>query len=498
MTIPDHDLDPPTEQGAPPRALLLLLCGIAFLIVLDTATSISALPSIQGDLGMALSDVQWVVSIYAVTFGSLMLLGGRLADLLGRRRILMAGVAVFAGASVACGTVGSPGALIVARAVQGAGAALALPASLAILVAAFPDGPARNRAIAVWNAVAGVGGIFGFLLGGPLIDGPGWRWIYLLNVPFAALVLIVAPRVADESRDRRSARRLDWAGALLATAAMIALIDGLSGVPEQGWTDPRTLASLSASTGLAAGFVAVERRAASPLVPLRLFRSPTVAGGNAILVVAGMVSGVFVTLSSFAQGVLGWSAWSFGLATLVIAIPSIVAAMLASYAIDRFGARATVAGSAVLTAGGLLGLAHAPTDAAFLADLAVPFSLIGVGLGPLGVAASVAALTGIDPDDHGVAAGVEESTYQVGTPLGVAVLTTVTATITAQALARGESATAASAAGARASFLVAAILAGVIAAGALAVLPRPGRATAAAPEPSCGGIEARHPALGCD
>src|SRR5215471_3232173 len=284
---------------------LALLCGAFFMVLLDGTISIVALPSIGADLGFARQDLPWVLSAYALTFGGLLLLGGRAADLLGRRRVFMAGVLVFTAASLGCGLAWSPAALLAARAVQGAGAAVMTPTALSIISTTFTEGAERNKALGIWGGLGGVGATTAWLIGGPLVDGPGWRWIFFINIPVGVAALAASPMLLRESRGALAQRSYDPAGALTITGALVLLVYAVIQAPHAGWGSPRTILLFAGSAALLAVFAVIEARHRAPLVPLRIFRSRTLAAADTLTVLIGAVAvGMPVVLTLYAQRVL--------------------------------------------------------------------------------------------------------------------------------------------------------------------------------------------------
>src|SRR5688500_15859265 len=274
----------PTRNVPDPRRwwALALLCAAFFMVLLDGTIVLVALPSIQADIGFSEQGLQWVLSAYALSFGGLLLLGGRAADLLGRRRVFMAGVLFFTAASLMCGLAWSPAALLAARVVQGVGAAIMTPTALSIISTTFPEGAERNKALGIWGGLGGIGATAAWLLGGPLVDGPGWEWIFFINIPLGLTALALSPRLLRESRAELTRRSYDPAGALTITGALVLLVYALVEAPDAGWGDAQTLLLLAGSAGLLAAFALIESRHHAPLVPLRLLRSRTLVGANAV------------------------------------------------------------------------------------------------------------------------------------------------------------------------------------------------------------------------
>src|SRR5918995_1974601 len=348
----------PQATSPDPRRwwVLALLCGAFFMVILDASIVFVALPSIGDELGFSDQGLQWVVSAYALTFGGLLLLGGRAADLLGRRRVFMVGVAVFAGASLLCGLAWSPASLLAARAIQGIGAAIMTPTALSIISTTFPEGPERNKALGIWGMLGGLGATAGWLIGGPFVDGPGWEWIFFINVPIGLAALAIAPALLHESRAALARRSYDPAGALTITGALVLLVYALVEAPDVGWGDVRTILLLAGSAALLAAFVLIESRHRAPLVPLRLFRSRTLVGANLVMLVFSTVAvGMPFVLTLYAQQVLGYSAVEFGIGSVVLALGATVGAIVAQGAGLKVGFRPVAAtGMALMGAGSLL------------------------------------------------------------------------------------------------------------------------------------------------
>ncbi len=401
---------------------LAVVCMAMFMGVLDSTSVYAALPVIAVDLGFAPAQTQWVVTAYGVAIGGLLLLGGRLADLLGRRRVFMASVGVFAVSSVACGLAWSSEVLIAARVVQGVGAAVMTPAGLSIVMQVFPDGPDRNKALGIWGGLGGAGASAGLLLGGVLTDGPGWEWIFLTNVPVCLVVLSLCRVLLPEGS--AGGQRPDVAGAVTITAALTLMLLALFRVAEDG---PGVAAATLAAGAVvaAAAFVAVERRSPAPLVPLRVLSSRTRAGGNLVVVIAGIaVDGLLIVVTLYAQQVLGFSAIQFGLTTATMTVASVLAVMVGQHLVTRSGFRL------VATAGlGLLAIAcvllSRLSPAGVPVDLLPGLTVFGAGLGAAFVAGQIAALAGTEERDAGLAAGLEETSFAIGTTTGAALASAV-------------------------------------------------------------------------
>jgi EmrB/QacA subfamily drug resistance transporter len=466
---------------------LILLCATQFMVVLDVSIVNVALPSIQKSLHFSESSLQWVTSAYALTFGGFLMLGGRAADLLGRRRLFMIGLVVFSGASLVCGLSGSSGVLIGARAVQGLGAAIISPAALSILTNTFEEGAERNTALGVWGAIAGLGGAAGVLLGGVLTDTLSWEWIFFINVPIGLIVLALAPVLLSESRVEVAKRRYDPAGAITVTAGLVLLVYGLVQTNNHSWTAPSTIALFAASALLLALFVWIELRSEDPVLPLRIFRNRTLTGANVVGALLGAsIFAMFFMLSLYMQQVLGYSALRTGVAYLPVAISIIVAAAVSQALVTRIGVRRVLAAGMVLQVAGLLWFARVAVDGTYAVDLLPGFLLAGFGLGFAFVPDTIAALQGVKPDQAGVASGLINTSQQIGGALGVAVLVTVASSKTLSVMAANHGAPSALPGaltdGFHQAFLVGAVLAAF---GLLATLlfireVRPGEAPAAA------------------
>jgi len=405
---------------------LALLCLAFFMVILDAQIVILGLPSIEADLGMSADSGQWVMSAYLLSFGGLLLLGGRSADLLGRRRMFMVGTGLFLVSSLACGLAWSGDVLIAARVVQGMSAAIMAPTALSILMTIFEEGPERNKALGIWSAIGGVGATAALLIGGPLTDGPGWEWIFYINVPVALVLLTLGPRLLPESRAEGTERTYDLAGAATVTAALVLLVLAIVEAPDAGWASMQTIGLLLVSTVLVAVFVRIERRSPAPLAPLRIFRSAALVGGNLTLLALGMVAwGMGLTVSLYAQTVLGYSAVKFGLGTVVMTLGAVIGATAGQTLVTRVGPRAIAIGGFVLTGSGCLLLTQISADGDYWSDIFLGLLVFGPGLGATFVAASVATLTGVAEGDAGLASGLNNAAFQIGGALGSAIVTSV-------------------------------------------------------------------------
>jgi EmrB/QacA subfamily drug resistance transporter len=417
---------PLARRAIRPGVILALVCAAQFMVILDFAVVNVALPSLQADLGVDQSDLQWVVITYGLTFGGFLLLGGRAADLLGRRRVLVAGLTLFTAASLGAGLSGGLGSLVAFRAAQGLGAALAAPAALSILASTFAEGEERNKALGIFGAVGGSAAAFGVILSGALSSGPGWEWIFLMNVPIGmVLVSCALAYVPDSAPVQRGSA--DLFGAFSVTAGLMAIVYGINKSVEFGWTSATTVGFLAGGAVLLGLFVAAEARASAPILPLAMFRRRTLS--TAIVVAALMWASFFATVfeaSLFMQQVLHYSAIRTGVAYLAIALTSVVvAAGVAARAVGRFGPARTLVTGQLFAATGLLLLARAPGDAAYWSDLFPGFVALGIGVGFSAMAAQVAAFTGIPESVSGLAGGMVETAREIGGALGTAVVATV-------------------------------------------------------------------------
>jgi EmrB/QacA subfamily drug resistance transporter len=474
--------------GLDPRRwrALALLCGAFFMVLLDGTITIVALPSIGADLGFAKQDLPWVLSAYALTFGGLLLLGGRAADLLGRRRVFMAGVLLFTAASLACGLAWSPAALLAARVVQGAGAAIMTPTALSIISTTFTEGSERNKALGIWGGLGGIGATTAWLIGGPLVDGPGWRWIFFINIPFGLAGLALSPLLLRESRAALTRRSYDPAGALTITGALVLLVYAVVEAPAVGWGDVRTILPLAGSALLLAAFALIESRHRAPLVPLRIFRSRTLAAADAVTVLLGTVAvGMPFILTLYAQRVLGYSAVKFGVSTVVLAVAVTAGAITGQAAVGRAGFRPVAAAGLALMGAGSLVLAQVSVRGSYFPDIFAGLLLCGLGIGLAFVTATVAALAGVAGDEAGLASGLSNTALQIGSALGVAIVSTVAVSRSADYLAsdNGANPLVVLTEGYQAAFVACAVLAGIGLALALLLPGRPPKAAPELPEP---------------
>jgi EmrB/QacA subfamily drug resistance transporter len=403
-----------------------MLCTAFFMVVLDSTIVFVAVPSIQESLGFSSVGIQWIITVYILTFGGLLLFGGRTADLLGRRAVFMTGITAFALASLWCGLAWSDSSLLIARVVQGVSAAMLTPAALALVITSFQENTERNKALGIWGAVGGVGATAGLLVGGPITDQLGWEWIFFINVPVGAALLLLSPVLLRESRDTESSRKFDPAGAITVTAGLLVGVYAISEAPVVGWASAETIGLLVASAVLLALFVLIESRSSAPLVRLGIFRSRVLVGGNILILACGMgVDAVLFVLTLYAQNVLGYSALQFGLMMAVMTAMSVVGSYLGQALVTRRGPRPIgVAGSGLAMLACLL-LTLISVNGSFVNDLLIGLVVFGLGLGSAFVAANIAALSGVAVRESGLASGVANTSFHVGGALGVAVATTV-------------------------------------------------------------------------
>jgi EmrB/QacA subfamily drug resistance transporter len=403
-----------------------LLAAAQFVVVLDASIVNVALPSIGRALSFSQDDLSWVVNAYTLTFGGFLLLGGRMADLIGRRRMFIAGIVLFALASLAGGLAQSEVWLIAARAVQGLGAALVSPAALSLVTTLFAEGAERNKALGVWGAVAGSGAAAGVLLGGMLTQWAGWEWVLFVNVPIGLAAAAVAPRLLPESRND-GARHFDVAGAVSVTAGLSLLVYSLVDANKVGWGSAQTLSLLGVAVALIGAFVAIERNTRAPLVPFPgIFRIPTIRGINliALLVMMALFS-MFFFVSLYMQQVLGYDALKTGISYLPLAGGIVVSAGAASGLVTRFGFKPVLIAGLLLTAAGLVWFAQISAGGSYLGDILFPSLVSAVGLGLAFVAMTVAAVAGVEGHEAGLASGLINTSQQVGGALGLAVLAAI-------------------------------------------------------------------------
>lgn len=445
---PTAENTPLTNVRSTRRWLALSILALAqFLVVLDASIVNIALPVLGDQLGMDTVALAWVITAYVLPFGGLLLLGGRLADRYGHRRLFLIGTIGFVAASALAGLSMSSGMLLSARALQGASAALLAPAALALVTQLFPTAADRTKALGIWGAVAGIGSAAGVLLGGVLTAAVGWQAVFFVNVPIGLVVIAMIPALV--TRDPASApTRLDYPGAATITGALVAAVGALSAVEQVGFLHPLTLGLTAAAIVLGLAFVLIERRTAEPLVPLTVFGNRNLTAGNLVMLLVGaaMVA-LFFALSVYMQAVLNYDALTAGLTQLPLAGALVVVAGLAPNIVGRFGARNTLIGSLLVLAGGLVWLAASPSDASFVVNILGPSILIGIGLGGAFVTATQLSVDGVEGGEAGLAGGLVNTSQQIGGALGLAILASIATartgaldaagTPTAQALTSG-------------------------------------------------------------
>ena len=420
---------PVAEQSVHRWRAFAVLAVSYFMTVIDLTIVNVALPTIGRKLHFSETNLQWVVTAYGLTFGGFLLLGGRAADLLGRRRMMMIGLAVFTAASLACALATTDTFLIVMRGVQGLGAAIVLPAALSIVMNIFPEGAERNKALGAWGAVAASGATIGLILGGLLTRYLGWEYIFFLNVPVGVAALLLARRIVPESKLETTRRRYDPFGAVTVTAGLLVAVYALSQAPQYGWGSARTISLMAVAAALVLAFLAIETRVEAPLLPLRIFRLPTVAGANAVGLLLGGSFFAFIFVGTlYMQQVLGYSALQTGLAWLAASVTSVALAGLSQALVTRVSAKLVMAFGMALIGGGIIWTTAAPVHGRFWADLAGPFFVVGAGTAFAFIPVSIAALAGIAEREAGLASGLLNTSQQIGGAIGVAIASTVAAT----------------------------------------------------------------------
>jgi EmrB/QacA subfamily drug resistance transporter len=409
------------------RAFALLVVAY-FMTIVDLTIVNVALPTIGVKLHFPESDLQWVVTAYGITFGGFLLLGGRAADLLGRRRLLMVGLALFSAASLACGLATSDTFLIIMRGIQGIGAAIVLPAALSIVMNMFPEGAERNKALGIWGAMGAMGASVGLLAGGVLTSYIGWQYIFFLNVPIGAAALALAPKIVPESKVTGARRRYDPFGAASITSALVVLVYAISQAPQVGWAATQTVAMLTGAAALLGAFLVIEARVEAPLLPLRLFRLSTVAGSNAV---GFLLTGSFYTFifigTLYMQQVLGFSALKTGLAWLAASITSVAFAGLSQMLVTKTSAKLVMAFGMALIGAGVLWATQIAPHGNFWHDLAGPFFVAGMGTAFAFIPVSIGGLAGVTERDAGVASGLLNTSQQLGGAIGVAAASSIAA-----------------------------------------------------------------------
>ena len=421
-----------------------LLAAAFFMTVVDLTIVNVSLPTIGRDLHFSETNLQWVVTAYALTFGGFLLLGGRAADLLGRRRILMVGLGLFSAASLAAALATGAGFMIGSRAVQGIGAAIMLPAALSIVMNMFQEGAERNKALGIWGGLGAGGATVGVIAGGLLTRYAGWQYIFYLNVPIGAAALLLAPRIVPESRLDTVRRKFDAAGALAGTGGLVLLVDAISQAPQYGWGATRTIAVLAAAAVSLAAFVVIERRVTDPILPLSIFRLRTLAGANIAGLLLGASFYAFIFVGTlYMQQVLHYSALQSGLAWLAASLTSIALAGLSQALVTRGGTKIVMAAGMTMIGAGAIWATQVPVHGHFLANLAGPMVVAGAGTAFAFIPISIAALAGVKEQQAGLASGLLNTSQQLGGAIGIAIASSVAASHTQSMLHAGHTAPAA-------------------------------------------------------
>ena len=463
---------------------LALIVTAQFMVILDVAIVNVALPSIKSDLNFSQTNLQWVVSAYAILFGGALLLGGRLADVLGRRRLFVAGLALFATSSLLCGLAWSEGSLIAFRAMQGLGGALLAPAALSLLMTMFAEGRERNLALGIYGAASGSGAAVGVLLGGLLTSYLSWSWIFFINVPVGIAAIALAPVLLQKGRAGVAQRHFDLPGALSVTSGLMLLVYATTRAATKGWGAPATVGLLAAAAALVLAFVAIELRSPAPLLPLRIFRLRTLTGANAAMAIVGAVAfSEFFLLTLYLQDVLHYSAMQSGAAFVGFAGAVVVVSNLAQLVVGRIGVRPTLTAGLLASAASVAVLARLPVHGHYFWDLFPWFVLGGAGMGLSFVPVTIASLTGVERADAGVASGLINTSRQIGGAIGIAVVSAIASTSTGN-YARVHEAVASSGAALDHGFQTGLyVLTGLLVAGAViaATVLRPAPAAAEAP-----------------
>ncbi len=416
---------------------LALLATVQFMVVLDIAIVNVALPSIQTDLGFSQENLQWVISAYALFFGGFLLLGGRAADLLGRRRLFIVGTIVFSASSLLSGFAWSEESLIIARAIQGLGAAIITPAALSILMTTFSEGRDRNAALGVWGGVGAFGAVAGVLLGGILTDAVSWEWIFYINVPVGLAALALTPLLLTESRDAL-VKTFDALGAVLVTAGLVVLVFAITQANEYGWTSAATIGLFTGAAALLAGFVGWELRAKEPLVPFAIFRVKTLTAANIAGLILGTVTfSMFLMLTLYMQQVLTYTPMRTGVAYLAVAGTAIIWSGVAAQLVNRVGVKPVITAGMTLLTIGLLYFTQVSVGGSYAGDLLPGFLVIAAGLGFSFVPISIAALAGVRASEAGLASGLFNTSQQIGGALGIAALSAIATSKTSGAVDSG-------------------------------------------------------------
>ena len=484
----------PADTPAVNKTAALLLVSLAqLMVVIDISIVNVALPSIKIALQFSEVDLQWVVNAYTLVFAGFLLLGGRAADLLGRRSVLIAGLILFTTASLACGFAQSSAVLVGARAVQGLGGAIISPAALSILTVTFAEGPERNRAIGVWGAVAGGGAAIGVIMGGLLTQGLDWRWVFFVNVPIGIMTAVLTARLISESRDESRPRSYDVLGAVTATAGLVLLVYTLVNTTQYAWTSARTIGGLLGAAALLVVFLAIEARTAYPLVPLGIFRSRTLSGANVVALLLGLaIFAVFYFLSLYMQQVLGFSPLRTGFAYLPVTMGFIIVGGAASTLVGRLGVKWLLTFGMLVAASAFLLLTQLPDHGSYATDILPAFIILPLGAGLAFLSVTNAAVAGVESSEAGLASALLNTSQQVGGAVGLGLLSTIAASRTTSVLASNPQAglNHALVAGFHVAFLVAGAIAAAGAVVALLTIPRGIGQSGHATEPSASAVPA--------
>jgi EmrB/QacA subfamily drug resistance transporter len=478
---------PSTHAKSRTGLMLALLSATYFMVILDAAIVRLAIPPIQRDLHLSAGAETWVANGYMLTFGSLLLLGGRLADVFGRRRMLLAGVGLFTLSSFAVGLAGSSAVIIGARAAQGLGAAMMTPTALSILMRTFPEGAERNKAMGVWSAMGGMGATAAWLIAGPLVDGPGWQWVFWINIPIGIALFAAASRLVPESRDLDAPRSFDLAGAGTITASLAVLIYDLVEAPSRGWGSTRTVVLVAVAVLLFAAFVVIERNAKHPLIPRRLVASRTVWAANIGLGgVMGSIYGMVFILALYGENVLHWSASHLGFAGTVLPFSAAIGAGIGQTVVTKRGPREVTIFAALGLIGGFVLLSGVGIHGDYVGRLLPAFALFGLALGAGATSFSIATLSGVHPNDAGLASGLNNTFEAIFGALGTAVLASIALTRTGDLVHAGNAPLNALDSGFQLGFglAIAFPVLSLLAALALGRVSRPALSTVPTPEPA--------------
>jgi EmrB/QacA subfamily drug resistance transporter len=458
--------------GVSANAVLAVVAVAQFMVILDASIVNVALPTIRRDVGFSEQSLSWILNAYTLIFGGFLLLGGRAADRLGRRRLFMAGITLFTAASLVCGISQSEGELLVARGLQGLGGAMVSPAALSIILTTFAEGPERNRALSVWGAIAGAGGAIGLLLGGVLVQVLSWRWVFFVNVPIGAVVLALAPRIVLESRATVAKGGYDVAGAGTITLGTMALVFTLIKADSWGWTSGRTIAGFVVAAVLIAAFLLIERRQMDPLVPLRIFSNRNLAAADAtLLVTVAALFGMFFFLTLYMQQVLGFSALKTGIAYMPLSVTLIASSAVAAQLVDRLTPKPVLGAGLLIAAVGFLLLTRVSGHGDYGSHVLPAMIILAAGMGMAFVPVTIAGTSGVAPDDSGLASGLLNMTQQVGGSLGLAILSSIATSRTTSALHTGLALPAALTHGFKGAFIIGAGLCAMGAVFTIVLLP---------------------------